>query len=87
MKFNCKIMVYNEPFTLKPKDACNYKDSENYKSFAENSEDSHSYKYRALLSDPLPAASSSTKSLPADILRDTRTTVEGDGCAAIASAT
>ena len=80
-------MVYSETFNLKSKDARNYKDSENNKSSAENSSDSHSYKYGALLSDPLPAASLSTKRLLADIPQDTRTIVRGDGCAAIASAT
>ena len=80
-------MVYNETFTLKSKDACNYKDSENYKSSTENSSDWHSYKYGALLSDPLLAASLSTKNLPADIPRATRTIVGGGGYAAIASAT
>ena len=80
-------MLYNETFTFTSKDACNFKDSENYKSSAENSSESHSYKYGALLSDPLPAASSSTKTLAAGIPQATQTILGGDGCAAIASAT
>ena len=80
-------MLYNETFTFTSKDACNYKDSENYKSSVENSSDSHSYKYGALLLDPLPTASSSTKSLHVDIPQATRTILGGDGCAAITSAT